>query len=284
MKTIIHITLFFIGLTLFSCKDKSSNGKDDKIKIIITETVNNEEAIYLLVKIDSVCAKNYNLHSPEDPKPEKQDTNVSLIEKLGGKETKKEDENEMAMKKAQREHPLFICLQPNIDQSGKVVPSSVVGRSLNKDTARVIDMIKSTNFLDKDIQAKWIPDWTDVSALILFKANARKQTIDNSSIDKVEYEMTEKFKNLELFRAAATVSGKLEYYLTIFPRQVLPLTTFPDKQKNYLFEIELNNKKYFASQPLDNLYKGIFIKTTIPETVIDSLKVHYPTLLIEKKD
>ena len=285
MKTITYITIILIFITLFSCKDKSSRTDDDTIYITITETINGDEIIYQLIKIDSICAKHYNQTVPEEPSAQTQDANVSLLEKLGGKEIKKEDENEKAMEKAKKEHPFFCTLMPNLEKSGAATPSSFIGTSFNKDTSVVIDMLKSANVLDKDIQTKWVTGWTpELSFLVLFKSKARKEKIDNSSIDKIEFEKTESFNNNDAIRIGAGLLGQLEYYLTIFPRQSVSVTSLPNQNKNYLFEIELHNKKYYASQPLESFYKGLFIKTSIMQNEIDSLKIHYPISCIEKRD
>lgn len=70
----------------------------------------------------------------------------------------KAQEDTSAMAKAKREHPLFYLLQPFIDQKGKAVPGPVVGRSLIKDTARVMTYLnneKIKRVLPDNIKFAW---------------------------------------------------------------------------------------------------------------------------------
>ena len=111
MKTLFYSSMSLIGLALFSCQDKSSKSDDDKLKLTITETLNNDSAIYQLIKIDSVCARHFNPPSPPTPREDTHDTTLSLIELLGGKEELPvEDAGKAALKKAEAEHPFFFCL------------------------------------------------------------------------------------------------------------------------------------------------------------------------------
>ncbi|MEK6614729.1 MAG: protein translocase subunit SecDF [Bacteroidota bacterium] len=95
----------------------------------------------------------------------KKDT-LSALSKLGlnsndtSKNTsvQKAKEDTSAMAKAKREHPLFFLLQPFIDQKGKAVPGPVVGRSLIKDTARVMSYLnneKIKRILPDNIKFAW---------------------------------------------------------------------------------------------------------------------------------
>lgn len=98
------------------------------------ETYANEELISQLVKADSCLS--HILFAPEEKKANTtRGTSVadttSLINRLL-------PEDSIVLAKAKREHPLFFVLQPFIDQQGKAIPGPVVGRTLIKDTAKVM--------------------------------------------------------------------------------------------------------------------------------------------------
>jgi SecD/SecF fusion protein len=134
------------------------------------ETYENEEAIGKLVEADKRLSEVLGFAIPTDTvkadsakkdslgtaakadslKPmAKKDTTSGLSKLINEKDTaksasaKKAQQDTSAMAKAKREHPLFFLLQPFIDQKGKAVPGPIVGRSLIKDTAKVMSYLNN---------------------------------------------------------------------------------------------------------------------------------------------
>lgn len=152
------------------------------------ETYENEEAIGKLVEADKRLSEILGFAIPKDTAKAdstvadslktaakadslknalaKNDTSKSALSKLGldkndtakSAAAKKAEQDTSAMAKAKREHPLFFLLQPFIDQKGKAVPGPIVGRSLIKDTAKVMSYLnneKIKRVLPDNIKFAW---------------------------------------------------------------------------------------------------------------------------------
>ncbi|MBI3502091.1 MAG: protein translocase subunit SecDF [Bacteroidetes bacterium] len=117
----------------------------------------------------------------------KKDT-ASLLSKLGAekKDTSKKaaaaktNQDTSAMAKAKREHPLFFYMQPFIDQKGQAVQGPVVGRSLIKDTARVMSYLtneKIKRVLPDNVKFAWtykpVKGAESVTQLVALKVTRR---------------------------------------------------------------------------------------------------------------
>ncbi len=170
------------------------------------ETYDNEEIISKLVQADKrlaeiltglkdttaidtakVAAKVDTTKSTVKVDTSKKDT-ASALSKLGlnkkdtAKNTlaKKASEDTSAMAKAKREHPLFFLLQPFIDQKGAAVPGPVVGRSLVKDTAKVMSYLENEKIkrvLPDNVRFAWtfkpVKGAESVTQLVALKVTRR---------------------------------------------------------------------------------------------------------------
>jgi len=93
---------------------------------------------------------------------------------------KNTQEDTSAMAKAKREHPLFFLLQPFLDQKGNAVPGPIVGRSLIKDTAKVMTYLnneKIKRVLPDNLKFAWtykpVKGAESVTQLIALKVTRR---------------------------------------------------------------------------------------------------------------
>ena len=110
---------------------------------------------------------------------------TSALSQLGldNKDTSKAiaaKEDTSAMAKARREHPLFILLNPYLDQQGKAVPGPIVGRALIKDTAQIMSYLtndKVKRVLPDNIKFAWtykpVKGAESVTQLIALKITRR---------------------------------------------------------------------------------------------------------------
>ncbi|MFH1005584.1 MAG: hypothetical protein V1781_08885 [Bacteroidota bacterium] len=89
-------------------------------KLEIWETYNNEEVIEKLIAADK---------------------RLSEINSENNNPAENLNENSPTLAKFKREHPLFFLLQPLVDQNGKDVPGPIVGKSLIKDTSKVMSYL-----------------------------------------------------------------------------------------------------------------------------------------------
>jgi len=171
------------------------------------ETYDNEEAIGKLVDADKRLAEilavpegkdttaaadttknttSVKATAGKDSAAAKKDT--SVLSKLGldKKDTtkkltaQKSKQDTSALAKAKREHPLFFLLQPFLDQKGKAVQGPIVGRSLIKDTARVMAYLnneKIKRVLPDNIKFAWtykaVKGAESVTQLIALKVTRR---------------------------------------------------------------------------------------------------------------
>ncbi|MBI4929946.1 MAG: protein translocase subunit SecDF [Bacteroidetes bacterium] len=155
---------------LTGIKDTTASGDTTKV-----------DSVKIAAKIDSAktTAKTDTL---------KKDDTTSALSKLGlnNKDTakntaaQKATEDTSAMAKAKREHPLFFLLQPFIDQKGAAVPGPVVGRSLIKDTAKVMSYLlneKIKRVLPDNVKFAWsfkpVKGAESVTQLIALKVTRR---------------------------------------------------------------------------------------------------------------
>jgi SecD/SecF fusion protein len=169
------------------------------------ETYDNEEAIGKLVDADKRLSEILALPEGKDTavvsdsttkadvsktiiKGDTAKKDTSVLSKLGleNKDTTKKaaaqkaKQDTSALAKAKREHPLFFLLQPFIDQKGKAVQGPVVGRSLIKDTARVMAYLnneKIKRVLPDNIKFAWtykaVKGAESVTQLIALKITRR---------------------------------------------------------------------------------------------------------------
>lgn len=111
------------------------------------ETYENAELISYFLEADKLLAEILDKENPPiDSSAHLVDTSSVIQMLLASPEIS-------SVENSQREHPLFFLLQPFIDQKGRTIQGPVVGRTLTKDTARVMA------YLNREEIRKVLPEY-----------------------------------------------------------------------------------------------------------------------------
>ena len=114
-----------------------------------------------LLKPDAPADSTATATSPKETADLTADTQTeadSLLAQLGENADVNAPNSETSLEEYQKEHPLFAKLQPNVDQSGNVIPGPIIGYAQKNNMAAVmeyLDMPQIKALLPRDLIFKW---------------------------------------------------------------------------------------------------------------------------------